>query len=30
MKLRAQRNKIVKDTKQQQATKTTPAVNAGV
>ena len=30
MKLRAQRNKIVRDTKQQQATKTTPVVNAGV
>src|SRR6202034_195274 len=30
MKLRAQRNKIVKDTKQQQATKPTPVVNAGV
>ena len=29
MKLRAQRNKIVKDTRQQQATKTTPVVNAG-
>jgi hypothetical protein len=30
MKLRAQRNRIVKDTKQQQAAKTTPVVNAGV
>src|SRR5882757_2116466 len=30
MKLRAQRNKIVRDTKQQQATKPTPVVNAGV
>jgi hypothetical protein len=30
MKLRAQRNKIVKDTKQQQAAKATPVVNAGV
>jgi hypothetical protein len=29
MKLRAQRNKIVRDTKQQQATKPTPVVNAG-
>ena len=29
MKLRAQRNKIVKDTKQQQAAKAAPVVNAG-
>ena len=29
MKLRAQRNKMVKDTKQQQAAKTAPVVNAG-
>jgi hypothetical protein len=29
LKLRAQRNKIVKDTKQQQAAKTAPVVNAG-
>jgi hypothetical protein len=30
MKLRAQRNRIVKDTKQQQAVKPAPVVNAGV
>src|ERR1700730_2949279 len=29
MKLRAQRNKVVKDTKQQQAAKATPVINAG-
>ena len=30
MKLRAQRNRIVKDTKQHQAVKPAPVVNAGV
>jgi hypothetical protein len=30
MKLRAQRNKVVKDTRQQQAAKPAPVVNAGV